>query len=184
MKRYLIISLLFLSLGFSQKEYRFDDPISMGEGSWTNISSLNEEPVTGKFYDNWWDEEGNEEKVYMGNLLNGKREGKWVSYYHSNGKKECDSNYKDGKIDGLWTWWFENGQKRWERTYKDGKKDGLFTSWDEYGQKSWEGTYKDGERDGLFTWWSIDGWKSYEVTYKDRKVISKKEWNEDGSVRN
>jgi len=158
MKRYLIISLLFLSLGFSQKEYRFDDLISMGEGSWTNISSLNEEPVTGKFYDNWWDEEGNEEKVYMGNLLNGKREGKWVSYYHSNGKKECDSNYKDGKIDGLWTWWFENGQKKGELTYKDGKK-GLRTGWYKNGQKEREVHYKDGDYDVI------------------------RRWNEDGSVR-
>ena len=36
------------------------------------------------------------------------------------GKKE-ETNYKDGKKDGLWNWWYENGQKEAELIYKDGK---------------------------------------------------------------
>ena len=35
------------------------------------------------------------------------------------GKKEFEGSYKDGKKDGLWTWWYENGQKMTVRTYKD-----------------------------------------------------------------
>ena len=45
-----------------------------------------------------------------------------------------------------------------------------------------EGTYKDGELDGLRTKWYKNGQKRKEETYKDGKRISKKEWNEDGSV--
>ena len=67
-------------------------------------------------------------------------------------------NYEN-TLDGLYTNLYKNGQKRDELTYKDGKFDGLYTNWYENGQKSFEGTYKDGE------------------------LISKKYWNEDGSVK-
>ena len=70
-------------------------------------------------------------------------------------------NYENTLIkrDGLYTNWYKNGQKWYELTIKDGKFDGLYTNWYENGQKSFEGTYKDGE------------------------LISKKYWNEDGSVK-
>ena len=50
------------------------------------------------------------------------------------------------------------------------------------GQKKGEGTYKDGKENGLWTKWYENGQKRKETTYKDGKYISKKEWNEDGSV--
>ena len=42
--------------------------------------------------------------------------------------------YKDGKLNGLSTWWYENGQKELENHYKDGKTNGLSTCWYENGQ--------------------------------------------------
>ena len=65
--------------------------------------------------------------------------------FHENGKKKSEENFKDGKLDGLYTWWYENGQKEAEGTYKDGKKDGLWTGWYENGQKYSEATFKDGK---------------------------------------
>ena len=38
------------------------------------------------------------------------------------------------------------------------------------------------EGDGLYTNWYENGQKRFEGTYKDGELISKKEWNEDGSV--
>ena len=128
----------------------------MDNGLWT--VKFSDEPVTGKVF-GYFGEPNNPKKVYIGNLRNGKKEGKWVFYYHSTGKKDEEKYYKDGKGDGLWTSWYENGQKSKEGTYKDGKEDGSWTGWYENGQKEVEGTYKDGE------------------------LISKKEWNEDGSMK-
>ena len=34
--------------------------------------------------------------------------------YHENGQKAEEGYYKDGKFDGLTTWWFENRQKKAE----------------------------------------------------------------------
>ena len=41
---------------------------------------------------------------------------------HPNGQKYTETNYKDGKEDGLVLTWHENGQKHGEGNYKDGKK--------------------------------------------------------------
>ena len=42
--------------------------------------------------------------------------------------------YKDGKLDGLKTWYYENGQKFWENTYKDGEYISA-ECWDEDGKE-------------------------------------------------
>ncbi len=63
------------------------------------------------------------------------------------------------------------GQTREEGEYKDGKQEGLWTYWDENGQKTGEGEYKDGKREGLGTYWHANGQKSAEVEYRDDKEV-------------
>ena len=72
--------------------------------------------------------------------------------FYKNGQNRREANFKDGKMDGLWTEWYENGQKKLEENYKDGKVDGLWTTWYENGQKKTEGNWKDGKKDGLWTY--------------------------------
>ena len=131
MKNHLIISLLILSVGFSQRLSEVIETYDYG-----NIKSI-------KYHKKTRDRI---EKV------------KFEKYYE-NGQKEKEGTYKDGKKDGLWTYWNENGQKKSEVTYKNGELDGLWISWFENGQKKTEGTWKDGN------------------------FISVKGWNEDGSVK-
>ena len=97
---------------------------------------------------------------------------------------EKENNDFDVGLDGLLTGWYENGQKKEEITYKDGKQDGLWTGWYANGQKKYEGTRKDGKLDGLYTDWDDNGQKKKERTFKNGKMISSKEWNKDGSVKN
>tara|TARA_Y100001970_G_scaffold269380_1_gene361789 strand:+ start:207 stop:335 length:129 start_codon:yes stop_codon:yes gene_type:complete len=40
-----------------------------------------------------------------------------------------------------------------------------------------------GKEDRLFTIWHENGQKRSEDYYKDGELVSRKEWNEDGSVR-
>ena len=154
MKNHLIIPLLFLSVGFSQQEYNSNDITEMDNGLWTE--KFSDKPITGKVY-GYFGEVKPYKKVYMGNLLNGKKEGRWKNYYHSTGKKSEDFNFKNGKEVGLFTEWYENGQKKWEWTYKDGKQDGVETYWFDNGQKMKEGTYKDGNEVGKWTYYNKDG---------------------------
>ena len=53
----------------------------------------------------------------------------------------------------------------------------------ENGQKEGEGTFKDGKREGKWSGWYENGQKNSEQLFKDGNLISLKEWNEDGSVK-
>ena len=47
--------------------------------------------------------------------------GVYTDYYDwENDQKEYEEYYKDGKENGLSTWWYENGQKECEGFFKDG----------------------------------------------------------------
>ena len=82
--------------------------------------------------------------------------GVYTDYYDwENDQKEREEYYKDGKENGLSTWWYENGQKEYENHYKDGKLNGLSTGWCENGQIECEAFFKDGtEVDD--TWTELD----------------------------
>ena len=68
--------------------------------------------------------------------------GVYTDYYDwENDQKEYEEYYKDGKENGLSTWWYENGQKECEVRYEDGKLNGLSTWWCENGQKECEILY-------------------------------------------
>ena len=63
------------------------------------------------------------------------KDGKGVEVrYHSNGQKDYEANYRDGKNHGVWTAWHENGVKSYEINFKDGMKHGLNKTWNEVGQ--------------------------------------------------
>ena len=68
----LIILLLSLSVGFSQQEYNSNDLIEMDNGLWTE--KFSDEPISGKVY-GYFRENKPLKKVYMGNLLNGEKDG-------------------------------------------------------------------------------------------------------------
>ena len=99
---------------------------------------------------------------------------------YDNGQKEFEGNWKDGKMDGLWSEWYENGQKKIKNNYKDGKPNGLWVNWHENGQKSGEENYKDGKAYGVKMEWHPNGQKRREAIFKDDELISEKWWNNRG----
>ena len=42
--------------------------------------------------------------------------------YFDNGKLKTETHYKNGKKDGVETWWYESGGKSSETHYKNGKR--------------------------------------------------------------
>ena len=66
-----------------------------------------------------------------------------------------EGNWKDSKLDGFWTEWYENGRKKVKGINKDGRRDGLWTWWYENGQKKEEVTFKDGEMISNKCWYEI-----------------------------
>ena len=80
-----------------------------------------------------------------GKVNNGKITSQTKYEYHENGQIESEENYKDGKEDGKWTWWYKNGKIKGESNYKDGKLDGKDTEWSKYFRVKKEKFYKDDE---------------------------------------
>ena len=132
-------------------------------------------------------EKGGRKLAYLPNQEN-PFTGKVVDF-HPNGQKILEGNYKNGKVNGLWTAWLKNGQKSREENYKDGKPDGLRTLWWKNGQKRYERNYRDGklisevvwklngekcpvtnideDGNGVVVSYNEDGTESYRITYKD-----------------
>ena len=101
----------------------------MDNGLWTE--KFSDEPISGKVFGYWFlGEDNNKKKVYVGNLRNGIKSGKWTTWYY-NGRKGSEVTYKDGKK-GLRTGWYKNGQKEREVHYKDGDYD-VIRRWNEDG---------------------------------------------------
>ena len=111
MRKYFIISLLFLSSGFTQtKEYNIDDLL---EKDGLFREKLNDEILKGDVYQMFGDM-----KMDLGYIKNGKKEGLWT-WWFENGEKKNEGTFKDGKENGLHKWWYKNGEdlqewgKRW-----------------------------------------------------------------------
>ena len=91
MKNHLIISLLFLSVGLSQKEkeYNGNDLIEMDNGLWTY----------------WYDNGMKELEV---TYKDGKVDGLYTEWYE-NGQKRYEVTYKDGELVNIIGKWNKDG---------------------------------------------------------------------------
>jgi antitoxin component YwqK of YwqJK toxin-antitoxin module len=89
--------------------------------------------------------------------------------YWDNGKIKSETHWKDGKPDGLSTYWYESGKNQIKTHYKNGERDGLVTTWWENGVKSGETHYTNGKNEGLETTWSRNSIKRSEIPYKNGK---------------
>tara|TARA_B110000037_G_C16840753_1_gene391670 strand:+ start:218 stop:625 length:408 start_codon:yes stop_codon:yes gene_type:complete len=63
---------------------------------------------------------------------------------YSNGLMMFEANYKNGKLDGLFKFWYLNGQLANSSNYKDGELDGLDKGWYEDGRMEYSFNWKDG----------------------------------------
>jgi len=88
MKNHLIISLLFLSVGFCQQEYNIND---INKRSGVSYKKFSDERVNGNVYQMFGDM-----KVDLGKLKDGKKDGLWNEWYE-NGQKKGRGTFKDGE---------------------------------------------------------------------------------------
>jgi len=147
MNNYLVISLLLLSFGFSQKML---NKKVMIEEKLPNSDELIVYPP-------------NSEDPFSG-----------VVYWYGGLAQLNHQTYNDGIKNGPYKEWYVIGKKKILRlvgNYKNGEKDGLWTYYSE--NKKWkEGNFMAGKKDGLWTYYNKTGWKWKEETYIG-KYISK-----------
>ena len=91
-----------------------------------------------------------------------------VEDFYDNGQKVEEGNYKDGKLDGLYTSWYENGQKREESNWRDDKLMSA-KAWKPNGEKCPFTNVKDG--DGVGVRYNEDGTEKARYTYNDGELV-------------
>ena len=104
------------------------------------------------------------------------------------GQYDSEGNLKNGKKDGMWTWWHDNGQKKEVLYYKDGKiingiKFDYYKSGQIFSKIIYSGEDKNIYPDinGKWIQWHSNGQKSWETDYKDGKLGGEfKKWDENG----
>ena len=80
----------------------------------------------------------------------GKRTDEW-KFFHPNGKLEQIGSYnKDGKEEGIWTWYYAIGSLLREESYFNGKLEGHSVEYDESGIIIAEGEYIEDYREGMW----------------------------------
>ena len=99
MKKYLFIVLL-VGVCFGQIEYNENDIVEQN-GIW--MKKFSDEKVNGRVF---YEYEGN--KIILGSMINGKKNGKWTFWYDS-GIKRQEAYFKDGRNVGEWKWYNSQG---------------------------------------------------------------------------
>lgn len=89
-----------------------------------------------------------------------------------NGEKEVEGEYKDGKKDGKWIYWYpENGRKWSEEYYSNGVRNGKTIVWYKSGEKEYEGEYKNGVPHNEWIYYDADGKKIQTTYYENGEKI-------------
>ena len=92
----------------------------------------------------------------------------WSKWMGGNGRIRNLIHRKDGKKDGLMTWWYENGQKKSETTFTDDK---VMTSvvWRPNGEKCPVTNVVNGN--GAKVWYNNDGTEKERKTYREGELV-------------
>jgi len=93
--------------------------------------------------------------IYKRKLFGKKIKMKEITYF-SNGKKESEREYKNGRVNGWARLWHKSGQLHMEATYIDNKVHGTRIAYHKNGQMFCKAEYENG------------------------KILRKKNWNEEG----
>ena len=85
--------------------------------------------------------------------------------YYPNGQLKMEGFLTDGKRDGRWISFYQTGIPWSETHFKNGKKEGPTTTWCENGQKRYTGYYKNDKPSGTWTFWDMQGNMVKEIDY-------------------
>ncbi len=118
-------------------------------------------------------------------------EGKYEIYY-TDGKPQIIGNYKKGKLQGLYTQYYENGIKRSETNYIDGLKTGEEKYWHTNGKINNINTYKYfkindtpySQLEGIVMAYNSNGNVTQKSFYKNGKINGlREEWHTNGKKK-
>ena len=101
---------------------------------------------------------------------------------YQNGEIATESNYVDGRQEGVQRSYHYDGSLWIEEEQKNGRPTGFYREWYENGQLASQVEYANGREHGKYIGWFSNGQKSTEWTYEHGVLVHDKQWNKDGEV--
>jgi antitoxin component YwqK of YwqJK toxin-antitoxin module len=163
------------------KSWRYDGTIDY-EGQYENDREVGD----------WIYYYHNGKEKEKGFYRDGVRVGKWVNFYETRDREDSfgqsgELHYTNGKLNGKYTEWNGSGRRIVNGQYKDGEMEGTWTYWYEEVDKDSEVkckliNYNKDKMHGVFKEWHSDGslWKDFK--YRNGKLHGKyKKYRRDGS---
>jgi hypothetical protein len=89
------------------------------------------------------------------------------TYWHENGVKSREIEWRDGVRVGTEYQWYPNGAKYEERHFQQGASNGLYTLWHPNGALKSQGQYIDNKMVGVWTSWNENGTCDSRIDHKD-----------------
>jgi antitoxin component YwqK of YwqJK toxin-antitoxin module len=120
-----------------------------------------------------------------GQFKEGRQDGEWV-YYYENGQINRRVNYQNGKLHGVWEMHRPDGTLAAERSFESGLRDGTWILYDDTGkQKLLEENYAAGKLHGPAKMWYPNGQLRREMAFKESQRHGLiEEYKEDGTKVN
>lgn len=112
----------------------------------------------------------NGQKVIETQYINGKVDGVEILYFN-NGNIETESHYTEGKFNGIMKNYYSDGSLKSEEMYENDYKNGKSTCFFTFNRKEKEGNYEDCIELGIWTFWDENGRKIAEIDYRDGEVV-------------
>ncbi len=91
--------------------------------------------------------------------------------YHENGALSIQGQILNGRKEGLWVSFHDNGNKQSESTYSNGVLHGKTATFHPNGQLMYLGYFKHGERDAVWAFYNENGTQLKEVIYDSGKEV-------------
>lgn len=87
---------------------------------------------------------------------------------------------KQGRKEGVETWWYQNGTKKYEARNRGGFRDGKFTAWYPDGKIWYEGYEFHGKPESTLTYWHPNGVVKSRALFRDGIQLERKDFDEEG----
>ena len=107
-------------------------------------------------------------------LVNGKREGPWTTYYQF-GQKQESGNYLDGERTGTWRRWNVNGELQWVMNFEDGERHGPYSTFYNDGQPRERGQFEHGKKTGEWIRYFPGTKGAQRILYADGELVSRED---------
>ena len=138
----------------------------------------NEEPYTGKVFNNY----DNQQLKIIGYYISGLKTGTW-EYFESNGQKSKIEIYLDGLLNGNSKEYNDKNILVKDALFSNGKLEGIYKTFYPDGGKEYDGVYKADKKEGKWLeYYDNKIVKSEKHYHEDNQVDKSKEWNELGQL--